>query len=561
MAARFSAFLAVFSSAFFAFAFSVNAQQNTGQPSSNAGRSSDQAASSKKHDQRPPKCSLAKTNNSCALILDRKHPIAPPIIQMYSDQSLTVILENPNYFERYFMDYQSGQATLKPDVSALVPGLLTPLGKFVANFFSETEPSGAETCDAFSSDQIPSPTHVKDIDDDARRCARSLYKAAIPIYRALEPFAARDTATPDSAIPTNPADANENSPCTTSKLKDAEGISACITDFLKTETAFSVKVSAIPSDPKIKQELTGDPDCDDALEIAVLTQLKTGADAIANDLLGYQNRIKDVLPIQKAIKAIEVAASSQTKVAPDVLAKARAIGFEDDCSGYVKLPKGEVGPCVVIEVKPDESSMYSGMVSRSISYSLTTYNMISNPQEAVPDPSKKKQLEAITINFADSTAHAIRSAFRWEGSAGTWFSTLPMRSFTAGPVFTNGTVTNKTILQNVIHPMVIPFAAANYRLTNDLKFSRWKTNLYWTTAAGINPNTVTTDFGTGLSFSYRSLVISNLAHFGHDVRLAQGLTTGESLGAGFNGSIPTHTYWAVSYGFGLSIRIPALTGR
>ena len=113
----------------------------------------------------------------------------------------------------------------------------------------------------------------------------------------------------------------------------------------------------------------------------------------------------------------------------------------------------------------------------------------------------------------------------------------------------------------MLHPTVVPFAAGNYRLTNDLKWTRWKSNWYWTGAVGINPNSVSADFGTGLSLSWRALMLSALCHFGHEVRLTQGLHVGESLGAGFNGSVPTQTYWTESFALGVSIRVPSLTGR
>jgi hypothetical protein len=201
------------------------------------------------------------------------------------------------------------------------------------------------------------------------------------------------------------------------------------------------------------------------------------------------------------------------------------------------------------------------MVTRTITYALNTYNLVSYSQEATPDPTKKKLLATIAINFADTPKQSVRSAFRWEAAAGAFFSSLPVRSFSAAPVFTNGVITDKIVAQNVLHPTVVPFAAGNYRLTNDLPWGRWKSNLYWTGAVGINPNTVTADFATGLSLSWRALMVSGLCHFGHDVRLTQGLTVGESFGASFNGSIPTQTYWTESFALGLSIRVPSLTGR
>lgn len=80
--------------------------------------------------QQLPECSLAKTNKRCAIVIDRSNPVAPPTIQMYSGESVTVVVRDPKYFERYFLDYQSGTATLKPDVaSSIIQGLLPSLQK------------------------------------------------------------------------------------------------------------------------------------------------------------------------------------------------------------------------------------------------------------------------------------------------------------------------------------------------------------------------------------------------------------------------------------------------
>jgi hypothetical protein len=50
--------------------------------------------------QQLPECSLAKTNKSCAIVIDRGNPVAPPTIQMYSGESVTVVVRDPKYFER-----------------------------------------------------------------------------------------------------------------------------------------------------------------------------------------------------------------------------------------------------------------------------------------------------------------------------------------------------------------------------------------------------------------------------------------------------------------------------
>jgi len=113
-------------------------------------------------------------------------------------------------------------------------------------------------------------------------------------------------------------------------------------------------------------------------------------------------------------------------------------------------------------------------------------------------------------------------------------------------------VTDKRVAQTKTLPTPVPFVALNYRLTNDLPTSTWKSNLYVTGLAGINPNTSTTDFGAGVSLSVRSLMVSVVAHFGHDTELTQGLKVDQNLGAGFRDSLTTRTFWTTTIAVGVS---------
>jgi len=190
---------------------------------------------------------------------------------------------------------------------------------------------------------------------------------------------------------------------------------------------------------------------------------------------------------------------------------------------------------------------------RQLTFSLDTLNLVANLREAVPTTTTKKALSPITIVFGDS---------RWEPSAGALFSTLAIRSFAVSPVYnSSGTVTDKQITTSVLHPTVVPFAAANYRISQDLGWSRWRMDWYLTGAVGINPNTLSADFAAGPSLSFRGLMFSPLWHYGHDVRLTQGLFVGESLGASSSGTATTENYWKSSFAIGVSIRTPSLTGR
>jgi len=146
-------------------------------------------------------CSLAKTNKSCALLIDRANPVAPSTIQMYSGESVTVVVQNPNGFERYFLDYQSGQATLKPDVaSSIVQGLLPSLqkaGEIKALSLGMNPANPPDVCDAIAKMAVPTPG--KQVDDTvqvAGICMGQLAEKAIDIYQKLEPLVAPDSLTP-----------------------------------------------------------------------------------------------------------------------------------------------------------------------------------------------------------------------------------------------------------------------------------------------------------------------------------------------------------------------------
>jgi hypothetical protein len=513
----------------FLLTLSSNAQQA---PLGQAAKDAQAAAENLGEVKALPQCSLAKTNTDCKLIVDRQNPVAAPTIQMYSNQTLFVIVRNPNPFERYFLDYQTGQAALTPDVaSSIVQGLLPSLqkvGEFHGFDFIVAAKTPADKCavDEITDTDIPDAGTVSGLIQPVGDCIAQIALRAISIYQELEAYVA-----PDAAVPTGGL----------GPTKTLNQISSDISPVIAAEVAVSARISAISGDQGLKTTADLDDRAKDARAILELIDLQKLADALATDLIGYSSRIKDLADYTN--------------------------GYRDqfrDCSYLMDDPAVPPRKCIWIKSRKDDDQIYQGMTTRTITYSLNLLNLVGNPQEAVPDPSKKKTLATVTINFAETaprTTGAVHSALRWEASAGVFFSTLAIRSFAVAPVFTKASITDKTVSQNILHPTAVPFAAANYRLTNDLPGTRWKSNIYWTGAVGINPNTVSADFATGLSYSWRALMVSALAHFGHDTRLTQGLKVGESLGAGFNGSLPTQTYWTTSFAIGLSVRVPSLTGR
>lgn len=476
-----------------------------------------------------PQCNLSKTNFNCKLLLDRSNPIAPPTVQMYSDQFLVVIVKRPLPYERYFLDYSSSAATLTPDVTSnIAAGLITPLGHLVlgvvrnnslaldtlekrATYKDQTPCSAAKKLAASLPDNLAGA--VTSFQD----CLGELGGDAIKIYSKMEPLVSPDSLT----FMGDPQRAQSQFESLRSQIvMDVAG-------FTDKETPVSGAITVLSSSEKYKKPPSAPS------YAAALTQLgniQKLMDGIATDLLAYGGRLKDLATFQNG---------------------------SVDCAQYVE--DGAAGQCIAIRSRKDNGAIYHNMVSRTVTYTLDTLNLVANSQEASVDPSKKKSLGSIAINFADKPEKL--NAFRWEASAGVFFSTLPVQSFSVAPVYTNLVITDNYIQQTTTRPTVVPFAAANYRLTDDLPGFKWKSNLYWTIAAGVNLNTVTADFATGLSFSWRALMVSALCHFGHETRLTGGFTPGEHLGATFTGTLPTENRWTESFALGVSVRVPSLTGR
>ena len=502
-----------------------------------------------------PECSLARTNRSCWIIIDRSHLFAPPTLQMFPRAKVTVWVKNPRYFERYFLDYQSSQITPTPDVaSAVVNPLLTPLaklGEFQNQLVENVRKARTQTvsCDAnqITLNQLDSSQHVRDNQALYLACLVKFSEDAKKIYSSLELVASPDAFfTQAPTVPISNANASASLGTVTSNISDAVNLELALSGSLSlalknaqalppvttttvttgvpaTTTSGTVTVTTPTSTTTTTTTVSGTPGTPsytstatttstatyDNSSIEILEQLnalRTIADAIATDLFGYSTRIAD-LPAPSSIPG--------------------QVNCSDLKTPYNSVAPGSEESCLQVAYssdKPDtptNAQPFSKQLIRQIAFSLDSLNWVANSREAVPTATLKKALSPITIVFGDS---------RWEPSAGALFSTLPIRSFAVSPVYnSSGTVTDKQITTSVLRPTVVPFAAANFRVSRDLDWSRWRMAWYATGAVGINPNTLSADFAAGPSLSFRGLVFSALWHYGHDVRLTQGLYVGESL--------------------------------
>jgi hypothetical protein len=430
---------------------------------------------------------------------------------MYPGETVTIKVSNPFYFEKYSIDYTAGQTATVPDtasnlVNALIPSLKGTL--YAATRGGPAAPVVAGDECSVESIQAAIPLKKADVtdalNDRYNRCVTAFLDKASGLYQRLQPAVA-----PDS----HPQGTKQRIPPPNQKTLDE--IKSQIDDLYNREAALSNAVAAAAKldDPMAKEPL----DPKQSIFVRTWEALVANTDSIAKDLESFASRISDLHnhPINYG--------TCVTATIPT-----------DNC------------PVFVI---PDPRIQNSRMLTRQVTYAINAINLVQNSQEAIPDPTKKTTVVSITVLYGDS---------RWEASAGAFFSDLASRSFTPSPVFTNGVITDTKIVESVSYPTIVPFAAANVRLTNDLPLSQWRSAIYWTFAIGINPNTTTSDFGTGPSLSWRGLMFSALWHIGHDVKLTQGLSDSESLGASFGGSIATKTYWRFDrVALGISVRVPA----
>jgi hypothetical protein len=475
-------------------------------------------------------CSLTKTNRSCTYTVDRSLPLTPPTIQMYSGQTLTVAMKNAYSFEAYSLDWVSGTSTLRPDVGSAAFTALQPsaakMNEWAAKVHSLSDTLAIinppkQQCDKNS---IPAAGNVGISLGVIAACADDLQKLrtdATKVYSQLQmamwptsspatvPVAAQQIGLPNM-LGKNDQIWEVNLTCeimgkvvsTGSAIQcPPPGTLPVDSGLITREAETSSQIAAVVN------ALKSSTNMDVLVASQNLQDLKALLDTVRTDLLGYGLRVNDLLANPVPQPAI-------------------------------------VG--TIPAIKPSDT-----MIPQVI-YNVNSLNLVAVSQSNT-DNSKKQLVLPITVVYGDE---------RWEVSAGTFFSSLPIRSFSAGPIFTNDVVTDHKVTQQIVRPLVIPFAALNYRISKDLGWSKWRANFYWTGAIGINPNTVTTDFGTGPSFSYRLLMFSTLWHIGHDTRLTQGVKVGDMLGPGFGGSLPTETYWKLnSFAIGISIRTPSLTNR
>jgi hypothetical protein len=228
------------------------------------------------------------------------------------------------------------------------------------------------------------------------------------------------------------------------------------------------------------------------------------------------------------------------------------------------------GPASVAPKDPQEKrylAPYKALAPQ-IGFNINAQNQIANTLMQLPATTQKQSIVTITALYA---------APRLEGSTGAFLSWLPNRSFSNyTEVSVTGNVPSpvdvKLTQTKTTPPLVIPFAAANYRISPEFTWLGGRRGaVYATLGVGLNPYNTQVEFPVGLSVSWRFLMFSPLFHLGHDIHLTQGEQVGQtwcvySSSASSTTSPPacsgapptptTTTFWRGAAALGIGIRIP-----
>jgi hypothetical protein len=201
-----------------------------------------------------------------------------------------------------------------------------------------------------------------------------------------------------------------------------------------------------------------------------------------------------------------------------------------------------------------------------ITFTVNAQNEIANSLFGLPSASQKQAVATITALFANP---------HFEVSAGAFFSWLPNPTFSnkTDVAITNGVpapVNVKIDMTKTVGPLIIPFTAANYRISREYDWIGGRRSAFYATLGiGLNPYNTQVEYASGFSFSWRYLMFSPLYHLGHGIHLTQGEQVGQiwcQYGAAAGSTPPpcagsppspsTTNFWRGAFALGISVRVP-----
>jgi hypothetical protein len=462
-------------------------------------------------------CSYTALNDKCSLTIDRMNPVTPPTIYVKRGGSVTVTVTDPTPLEDLTLDWKSSATMIPPDTfQSVFTSLIPNLGKFTA--IERILPGGpfalaTTECekDPNGCDNAPSITAAQERVMAALRANDPLALASEglkSIKAALQP---PPSGTPANAQPWH--DTKRWKPTVIGQLQ--------VPAILAMQKGFDANIKLLASEvAKFKKAHTSPQDASD---LAILDKNQT---SLSSAYDSFSNSLAKLSALEVAVNAI-----------PDT-------------------SDGIVGNAIITDLTPSEKNY------QTQTWALDYTNRLAATARRVAAETLKSENATLLSGLADASTKVplititvqFQSSSRFEVSTGLMVPLMPYHSYTKASVAKNGVVTDN-VVQGTKTYTVVPIVLVNV-LGQEWITRQQRSAWFATGGVGYNPLTNAVEFGTGFTYSYRSLAISFLTDIGRDTKLGGGFTVGQSLGTGNAANPITSTYWTVKAAAAISVRIP-----
>jgi hypothetical protein len=575
-----------------------------------------------------PACSTEKVNGNCFVNIDRRYPISMPTFQMHRGGHITVYVFHPFAFESLTLDPGTAQAFQATDQAAGLLNALSPtLSKSVTFGTTENALTAGLTIQHYAAmdelnlelaqstapvddvklakeirDQITQLNQILDQTvDQSLTPVKTYFEETKTIYaqiREIELAAPRPSAdlnntplrlTGVPADTPNPwEDYSEWRRHMTEKLTKQGNDTTLL--LARLPGPCQKPTDPVPAGPWSAAVRICNPATATTMPSANPLQIPAGYDDLRKQLMDnlaqlgpgkpdpntYNNIQQLTTQLDLRHGRISTAITTATDLLPALVTK-----ISTDMQGAytnVVFAHDTVPSPVLVGVIPPPTSLdypYPGerkiltpykALGPQITFTVNAQNEIANSLFGLPSASQKQAVATITALFASP---------HFEVSAGAFFSWLP------NPTFSNKTdvavtkgvpapVDVKLDMTKTVPPLIIPFTAANYRVSPEYDWIGGRRSAFYATLGiGLNPYNTQVEYAAGFSFSWRYLMFSPLYHLGHGIHLTQGEQVGQiwcqyGVAAGSTpppcaGSPPspsTTNFWRGAFALGISVRVP-----
>ncbi|MGD0666700.1 MAG: hypothetical protein ABSB23_04005 [Bryobacteraceae bacterium] len=592
------------------FTFAQDRQVATPEPSAAAGSAAPPFDSSKYL----PLCSTEKVNGDCFVNIDRRYPMSMPAYQMHRNSHITVYVFHPFAFEALTLDAGTAQAFEGSDQAAALVTAAVPIGKGASwgmidsaltadkesiTTFTDTR-DRAETRLSARANQPSDVALAKEILQQLQSLSDLLTQTLAPVphyfaetksiyaqIREIESTVPRPVADVQNTVlrgPGVPSDTPnpwEDYPTWREYMRAAitkQGDDT--TEVLELLPGPCQKVNDPP--PSLGPWLPRARRCKPPNTTTQSSPLSDNYDALYKKLQDnlallpadkpdpgtYQQimSLKTDLDQRKqhVSQVLSLLAGLIAKITPDM----------QSLRGNIALARDVPSNPVKLGVIPGPSSPekilapYKALAPQS-TYTVNAQNEIANPLLGLPTSTQKQAIVTIT---------ALYVAPRFEVSAGAFLSWLPNRTFSnyKDVTLTGGVPAPADVkidMTKTIPPLVIPFVAANYRISPEFTWPGGRRGAVYATAGiALNPYDTQVEYAAGFSVSWRYLMFSPLFHLGHSTHLTQGEQVGQiwcqygnsatatptppACGGGTPAAPSTKAFWTGAFALGISVRVP-----